>query len=115
MTKIDTESRNSRKVHAVILVSKPKLFESIMLLHGGEKIYADIDYADFKWDKTMMTKLAKSLLPNFGDNDIENFVAVFESSKTPGLLFSYANTLRKYPSFGPKNRHELSSKVSLLM
>lgn len=115
LTKIATESRNTKKFHAVILVSNPKLFGSIMRLNGGEKIFPAIDYADFKWDKTMMTKLAKSLLPNLDDNDIDNFVAVFESSKTPGLLFSYANRVKNCSSFGLNNRRKLSSKVSALL
>lgn len=113
LVQLATQSRNSRKFHAVIIVSKPKLMEKIINLNGGEKIYAAISFSDFQWDKVMMANLAKSLLPAFNDDDIESFVTIFESSKTPGLLFSYANTVKNYPSFGTKNHKELLAKAAL--
>ena len=35
---------------------------------------------DFQWNKNMMLQLARSLLPNLSDEDIETFASIFDSS-----------------------------------
>ena len=92
LSRLATESSNSRMFKVIVVVSKVNIRDLILELNSGEKIVAFNQPREFFWTVAMLEQLCELRLPNWPTRDRQRLTALVSKAGSPALLMGLCHS-----------------------